>query len=295
MKKSFLTVLTIAVFLWPMWATADWKITTEKIVPGFGHPESVAYDPSAGVLYVSRFGEELKPMQKDGQGVISLVDLEGNILEEKFLPGPDDELNKPKGISTAQGRLWVTDIDAVWVFDIKTKKGVRAALPNAAFANDSEVCGGLLYVSDTGTGTLYRIKPADFLNEKPVVDKWIQQSGLAPNGLWRTSDGRILFCTYPGQSPPGRIYRLLGRDKFEPISEELGRLDGLAMLPDGTLIYTDWEGKGLFALDPDGKSRLLVGGISGPADFALVPNNGIYLLVVPDLVKGDLRFFTLEK
>jgi len=32
-------------------------------------------------------------------------------------------------------RLWVTDIDAAWLFDLKTKKGRRLALP-VGFAND---------------------------------------------------------------------------------------------------------------------------------------------------------------
>ena len=57
-------------------------------------------------------------------------------------------MNKPKGIWINGNRLWVTDIDAVWVFDLKTKKGKKLALPGISFANDADHDGGALYVSD---------------------------------------------------------------------------------------------------------------------------------------------------
>jgi hypothetical protein len=39
----------------------------------------------------------------------------------------------------------------------------------------------------------------------------------------------------------------------------------------------------------------LVTGIKGPADFAVVPNAKGLLVVVPDLVQGELRFVQLGK
>ena len=38
-------------------------------------------------------------------------------------------MNKPKGIWIRGNRLWVTDIDAIWVFDLKTKEGKKLELP----------------------------------------------------------------------------------------------------------------------------------------------------------------------
>ena len=48
------------------------------------------------------------------------MSLAGKVLEEQFLPAAGDVLNKPKGIWVEGDRLWVTDIDVVWVFDLKT-------------------------------------------------------------------------------------------------------------------------------------------------------------------------------
>ena len=56
-------------------------------------------------------------------------------------------MNKPKGIWVRGDRLWVTDIDAVWIFDTRTKKGRRLALPGVVFANDPAVMGNALGVS----------------------------------------------------------------------------------------------------------------------------------------------------
>jgi hypothetical protein len=60
----------------------------------------------------------------------------------------------------------VTNIDSVWVFELKTKQGNNLALPGAGFANDAVVIGKTLYVSDNRTDKLFRVEPADFLNSK---------------------------------------------------------------------------------------------------------------------------------
>lgn len=108
------------------------KVFSDTTARGFKFPESVAFDGAAKVLYVSQFGSELKPTQKDAKGYISKVALDGSILEEKFLPAAGHTLNKPKGIWVAGDRLWVTDIDAVWVFDINSKEGRKIDLPGSS-------------------------------------------------------------------------------------------------------------------------------------------------------------------
>lgn len=129
----------------------DLKVVSETTATGFKFPESVGCDAQAKVLYVSQFGSELKPAEKDGKGKISKVALDGKILEDTFLPIPGELLNKPKGIWIIGTRLWVTDIDVVWVFDLKTRKGRKFALPEAQFANDVTVQNNALYVSDNRT------------------------------------------------------------------------------------------------------------------------------------------------
>ena len=62
-------------------------------ITGFGHVESVAYDPKGKVFYTSDFGPDLKPADKDGKGKISKVSLDGKILEPTVPPqrGPDPQ------------------------------------------------------------------------------------------------------------------------------------------------------------------------------------------------------------
>jgi hypothetical protein len=127
------------------------RVVSEQTVKGFAFPETVTYDPQARVLYVSEFGSELKPAEKDGKGRISRVSLTGEVLDKQFLPTGGDVLNKPKGSWVIGNRLWVTDIDVVWVFDLKTRRGKKLALPGIQFANDLTVMGNALYVGDNRT------------------------------------------------------------------------------------------------------------------------------------------------
>jgi len=147
------------------------KVISDKTATGFAFPESVAYDPTAQVLYVSEFGSELKPTQKDGKGRISKISLDGTIQEETFLPAEGQVLNKPKGIWVAGDRLWVTNIDVLWVFDTTSKEGRKVDLPGIQFANDPTIIGDAVYVSDNRGDQLYRVEPADFLKtrEAPKV------------------------------------------------------------------------------------------------------------------------------
>ena len=102
------------------------KVISETTAKGYAFPESVAYDPKHKVLYMSQFGgEKLDPAAKDGNGRISKLSLDGKVIEDRFLPAGDAKMNKPKGIWVKGNRLWVTDIDAVWIFDLKTKKHKR--------------------------------------------------------------------------------------------------------------------------------------------------------------------------
>jgi flavin-binding protein dodecin len=119
---AWVTVMQTGNF--PAAAAADMsnlRVVSEQAAGGFAFPESVAYDPDAKVLYVSQFGgTEPKPAEKDGKGKISKVSVSGKILEEQFLPTPGETLNKHKGIWVKGDMLWVTDIDVVWVFVLKT-------------------------------------------------------------------------------------------------------------------------------------------------------------------------------
>lgn len=285
----------------PEGAAADMnklRAVSEQTVTGFAFPESVAYDPSAKVLYVSQFGgTEPKPAEKDGKGKISKVSLSGKILEEQFLPTPGEILNKPKGIWIRGNRLWVTDIDVVWIFDLKTRKGRKLELPGIKFANDPAVKGNALYVSDNRADQLYRVEPADFLNAKsdPKVTLVFSGKSVNPNGLYPAKDGSLLMVGFMSDKEARGIYSFGAKGEVKALSKAIGRLDGLYQMKDGTILATDWNSGSLFRWSPKTGMETLASGFKGPADFCVVPEAKGLMVVVPDLVKSELRMIRLAE
>ncbi len=295
MKKTTvaLSLVIIACLAVAAPAAAEWKVSSDRTVNLGGHPESVVFWPAGKCLLVSNFGSRLKPLLQDGRGYISRLNLSGRVLDLRFLPAPGVKMNKPKGLWIVGNRLWATDIDGVWVFDLKTRQGRKLAL-GATFANDPVVGRNKLYVSDTATGKVHLIEPADFLKVRPRVTVVVTDRSLAPNGLWLTRAGELYIASY-SSAGSGPILKLVGPNKVQAVTAPLGSLDGLAILGDGTILYTDWAGHGLFAVKPGGKPYRLAGGFKGPADFAVIPTGRGYLVVVPDLVTGVLRFIVLTR
>jgi hypothetical protein len=280
-------------------ASAQYRVTSDQTVGGFVNPESVGCDLRAKVLYVSNFGSpKLDPALKDGMGYISKVALNGKVVEKQFLPAAGGEkLNKPKGIWIQGDRLWVTDIDVVWIFDLKTKKGRKAALPGVVFANDPAVMDNALYVSDNRSDQLVKVEPADFLNVKgePKVTSLFKGAGVNPNGLYPTPDGMLLMVGFLAPDKPRGIYALGMSGQIKKLSEPLGRLDGIYPLPDGSMLATDWNTGSLFRWTESGEMRKLADGFKGPADFCVMPLAAGLTVIVPDLVQSHLRFIQLRK
>jgi hypothetical protein len=276
----------------------DLKVVSERTATGFGHTESVGYDPAGHVLYVSDFGPgELKPAEKDGKGKISKVSLDGTILEAAFLPTAGQVLNRPKGIWIRGNRLWVTDIDSVWVFDLKTKEGRKLELPGVTFANDPTVMGNALYVSDNRTDQIVRVEPADFLRTKtaPKIAAVLYGKSIFPNGLYPGPKGSLLMVGFKSKDEPRGVYTMAPGQDPQQISDNIGMLDGLYRMRNGDVLATDWVSGSLFHWNAKTGMQKLATDFKGPADFSVVPNKMGLLVVVPDLVKGELRFVQLAE
>jgi hypothetical protein len=280
-------------------ASAQYRVTSDQTVGGFVHVESVSYDPAAKALYLSEFGSpKFDPLLKDGMGHIIKTDLSGKVIDKQFLPGPGGEkLNKPKGNWVQGNRFWVTDIDGVWVFDLKTKKGRKVMLPGATFANDSAVMDGALYVSDNRADILFKVEPADFLHAKgePKVTVLFQGAGVFPNGIYPSRSGMMLMGGFVAPDKPKPLYAFGVSRQIKTLSAPIGRIDGLYEMADGSILATNWDSGSLFRWTEDGEIRKLADGFKGPADLCVVPTAGGLTVVVPDLVQGHLRFVQLRK
>ena len=273
------------------------KVLSEKTVTGFGHIESVAYDPKEKVLYTGDFGPDLKPADKDGKGFITKVSMDGKILEKRFFPPDGQTINKPKGIWIIGDRMWFTDIDSVWIVDLKTKQGKKLEIPGIVFANDPTVMGKTLYVSDNRSDQLFSVEPADFLKAKkpPKITVVFKGKGVFPNGLYPGAKGSLLMVGFESKDKPHGIYEMAKGKKPKLISDNIGMLDGLYRMKNGDLIATDWVTGAVFQWNKKMGKHDLATGFKGPADFCVVPNKQGLLVAVPDLVKGEIRFIQLGK
>ena len=273
------------------------RVTSDQTARGFVFPESVGCDPVGKALYVSQFGgTKLQPAEKDGLGKISKVALDGRILEDRFLPLSGETLHKPKGIWIRGNRLWVTDIDVVWVFDLKTRKGRKLDLPGIKFANDPAVKGNVLYVSDNRSDQLFRVEPADFLDAKvaPKVSVVLSGKSVQPNGLYPAKDGSLLIAGFMPKEKRG-IYALGAKGELKELAQAFGRLDGLYQMNDGSLLITDWDSGSLVRWSAKGGVEPLAGGFKGPADFCVISLGKELMLAVPDLPASVVRLIWLGR
>ena len=295
-SQSLILALAAGLALATAAQAAEWKVVSDKTVSGFGHNESVAYDPKEKVFYTGDFGAALKPADKDGKGKITKVGLDGKIIKDGIFPANGEVMNKPKGIWIDGRNLWVTDIDAVWQFDLKTKKSKKLDLPTN-YVNDPALLKGALYVSDNRNDKILRITPADFLHAKkaPKIEVVYSGKGISPNGLWPAKDGSLLMAGFVDKDHKRGIYAMKPGKEPKELSPDIGVLDGLYQTKDGDIIATDWVTNSLFVWNKKSGVKTLATGLKGPADFCVVPNKQGLLIAQPDLVQGQIRLIQLSK
>ncbi len=271
----------------------------EKVITGFKNPESVAYNKAEKVLYMSEFGSGLKPAEKDGAGSIRKLSLKGETIEEKFLPDPKTKivLNKPKGIAVKGDKLWVTDIDVLWEFNLDTKEGKKINLEGAQFLNDVMVRDNTLYVSDTQGDQIYQIEPADFLikSHRPKIKVIAKGKGLFPNGLCGEKGNIFVAGNDFGGSDRG-LYSVSSKEEIKVLLSPFGQLDGIAHTKDGkSIFFSDWKSKTLYKMKIGGKPEAVATGFEGPADFALWEDDESFHIAIPDLAKSEMRLIDIKK
>jgi sugar lactone lactonase YvrE len=120
----------------------------------------------------------------------------------------------------------------------------------------------------------------------------VEGRSLGPNGLFPALDGSLLVV---GRGNGGGIYSVDAGGNVKVLAKGLGRLDGVARLDDGTLLITDWKSKSLFRWGPKMGVKSLATGFKGPADFCIIPEAKELLVVVPDLVKSELRMIRISR
>jgi DNA-binding beta-propeller fold protein YncE len=118
----------------------------------FRSPEAAAFDEARQVIYITN----LNGYERNGEGYISVLAPDGEVLEPKWIEG----LDAPTGIVVANESLYVADIDRLVSISIPEEKivSVYAAGDSApelrAVAADPS---GEIYVVGSASATIYRL------------------------------------------------------------------------------------------------------------------------------------------
>lgn len=194
---------------------------------GFANPESVALSADGTFLYVSNVNGEGEA--KDGNGFLSRVGLDGQMLQRDFATG----LDAPKGIMAGGDAIYVSDIDQLVVIDAATGQvRRRVPAPGARFLNDLAFApDGAVLMTDSATQRIYAVR-------SDTAEVWLEHELLqAANGLLPEPE-RLVVSTMAG--------RLLAIDyatrAVTVLSEGLGDADGVVALGGGRYLVTEWPG-----------------------------------------------------
>lgn len=260
---------------------------------GFSNPESALHDPAADLYLVSNLAGD--PTARDGDGFISRVSPEGEILELRWIDGASEgvSLDAPKGMGLLGDTLLVADIDVVRLFDRETGAPIDAwQVEGASFLNDVAIgADGTVYVSDSGPG----------FGGDAAASGGSAIHAFSPDGTRRTLDtGDVTGINglasagdrlYGVTSGSGRIF-LIEDGVLGDLPELPGlHLDGIVVV-DGGLLISDWDTETVYLLRDNGSLSSVVRNVQSPADIGIDRARG--RLLIPGLQTGRLLLAPLN-
>jgi len=257
---------------------------------GLAQPESVVVDPATGAIYVSNIVGAV--MQKDGNGFIAKLNGDGKVMTRQWVKG----LDAPTGLALHDRTLYVADVDQLVEINAASGEIIKRYPANGAtFLNDVAVDPeGTVYVSDTPTNTIWRLKDGSF-------EPWLANNKLnGPNGL--LVQGDTLIVASLGRIPSvGQKQELAGLSQISlkdqsvsPLGngQPIGNLDGLELLQPGVYLVTDWAAGALYRVDAKGKAERLIDLNQGSADLTYLPDKKIVL--IPMMLDNSLVAYRLD-
>lgn len=233
--------------------------------------ESVIYDSINDVLYVSNINGQ--PTDKDGNGFISKLGLDGKIVQAQWVGGMD----APKGMGIYNGKLYVTDINRIHEIDIASGAIANTIVVDSAqFLNDITIdATGKVYISDSNVGNILVL-------ENGVVSEYVL--GVAGvNGLLSegTNLQMVSFAT-------GVFNTIDANKQVTLMTDSIDAGDGIEALAEGGYLVSSWTGKVTY-VSPEWKNTLLLntsGENINAADIEYIAEKK--LLLVPTFFKNKV-------
>lgn len=249
----------------PEWATE-----------GFKNPESVVYNKSKNLFYVSNVNGQ--PSEKAGNGSISTVSIDGKIIDPDWVSG----LNAPKGLAISGNKLYAADIDTLVVIDIDTGSVVeRHSVVDAEFLNDVAAADdGTIYVTDMMLNRIHRLQGNHF--EVLIESEQLEN----PNGILVQDDHLVVGAW--GVMTDGFATEIPGHLKSVSLDDmtissigsgkPIGNLDGVEADGRGNFYVTDWMAGKLLHVKKDGSAEVLLSLGQGSADHTIMPDKNLILI-----------------
>jgi len=241
--------------------------------------ESVKYDDKNDILFVSNVNG--KPDDKDGNGFISKISLNGQIIKDQWIT----ELNAPKGMGIFNQNLFVTDIDELVIINLETEKiSQKIKIPGAQFLNDIDIDQqGNVYISDMLANKI-------FVYKNNNVTLWSADSLLKkPNGVYAEENFLLI----------GNENYVLKADyntsEMEIFISETGPIDGLEAIGNGKYMISDWSGN-IHIIEAEKPKKLLLSTQQNninAADIEYIPNQK--LLFVPTFFNNNVMAYEIKE
>ncbi len=267
---------------------------------GFDEPESVVYDSTLNVWFVSNIvGDALT---KDHNGFISRLKGDGTLDSLHFIRSgaAGATLDAPKGLALHSDTIWVADIDVARAFDKRTGAPLTTvdfAPLHAAMLNAIAVGpDGRVYITDTGLraagGGVQHVGPDRIFVIGPGLkpDVAVTDSAMdGPNGIsWDASSQRFLVVGYTG---PAITAWTPGESTVKRVTTGPGQFDGNASLGGGRSLVTSWADSSLYVLSADTLQRVVAGVLPSPADLHLDPRT--MRVAIPLVLENKVVFYSV--
>jgi DNA-binding beta-propeller fold protein YncE len=282
-KYYFVIFLLLSVLLFsfdktPNYFVHDNLLFNWETKDEFEIPESVCYDGSRNKLYVSNVNGD--PTKHDGNGFISMLTLDGDIQQLKWVTG----LDAPKGMGVFDEKLFVTDINKLRIIDLSTGSVENSIeVEDARFLNDITISpNGDVYISDMLTQRIYRYKNGQ-------LELWLRSESLQQvNGLYAGKD-----YLYAGLND--EIVRIdYSTKRILGFLDKTGGVDGLENIEGDYFLFSDWQGRVYAGQTEAGITKLLDSRVvnKNAADIEFITERR--MLFVPTFSGNTVTCYTLS-
>lgn len=266
---SLVSIVTLVIafgYTYPSMLKGDKLKEVWKTAAIFKAPESVLYDETSELIYVSNINvTDGNPWAKDKNGFISKLSNTGEVLDLEWVKG----VSSPKGLGVFNGILYVSDVDELVAINIAQAKVIKKYFIEGATKLNDVAVGkdGAIYVTDMGTGKIHMLKNGEITIWKSGLNK--------PNGIF-IEENRILTVS----AADGSFIAHDKKTKKETlINSDMKSGDGIEMTDSGSYLLSNWNGE-IFEIKGN-ESTLLFSSIKEKkqtADIGIIKKERIVLV-----------------